>query len=90
MGAAGIGKRMVVVQKIKGGKNLTYTAATDEHGRFIYDEGVMCYEAKEDGTLTLYVDRGDGESVEVMIPAHDVRRLLTAAVDAVSKEAGRR
>lgn len=69
---------------------LEYDARTDEHGRMIYGDGVFCYEAKKNGTLTLYVDRGDGESVEVVVPKNDVRRLMYAALDALVSEASRR
>jgi hypothetical protein len=88
----GIRKRKCVIHGVndEAGENLTYQAMTDAHGRFIYNEGVMCYEANEDGSLTLYVDRGDGESVEVVIEARGVGRLMYAAVDALGKEPSRR
>lgn len=89
-----IRKRKVQVHDVETrsptGGVLEYQARTDEHGRMIYDEGIMCYEAMKDGSLVLYADRGDGESVEVTVKPHDVDRLMYAAIDAMKKHASRR
>ena len=63
---------------------------SDKRKRFTHTEGVLCYEAKEDGTLTLYIDAGADDSDVIVIPDYEVSRMMVAGIDALKKKASRR
>lgn len=55
------------------------------------DADVLCYESKEDGTLTICF--GDSDSIfpeELEIPWEHLDRLIASAVEALKKEPSRR
>lgn len=56
--------------------------------RKIGPETLNCCEAKRDGTLTIYVEDNEG-TVEIVIARHDVKRLVVAAMDALTEEPNR-
>jgi len=49
-----------------------------------------CVEAKEDGTLTLHLEGPIGETLEIIIEAHEVDRVMIGGIDALKREASRR
>ena len=52
---------------------------------------INCYEAHEDGALTLWADlKGDGDGTAIRIRPGDVSRLMHAAIDALKGHASRR
>lgn len=51
---------------------------------------INCYEATKDGALVIYAEDQKNNTLELVIPSHDVARLMVAGIDALRKKASRR
>lgn len=51
---------------------------------------VNAFSSNPAGNLVFYLEDGQGEQAELIIKAHDVPRLMYAAIDALQKKANTR
>lgn len=51
---------------------------------------INAYEAKSDGTLVIYLEDAKGENEEIVVPRHDISRLMYGAIDALQGKPGTR